>query len=60
VASIDPTNAMPMNAAARARSAMTAQVRRDQRSAAAPKIGPSSVAGTKSARSTNVMPQAPG
>jgi hypothetical protein len=60
VASIEPTNAIPISAAARARSATTAHVRRDQRSAAAPKIGPSSVAGTKSASRTSVMPQAPG
>ena len=43
------TSAMPRNATPRTTSARIRQFRRDQRSAAAPNTGPSSMAGTKSA-----------
>ena len=44
------TRAMPAKAAARIRSATIMAVRREKRSATAPKIGPSSIAGKTSAR----------
>jgi len=43
------TATMPAKAIARTRSATTRQVRRDQRSAAAPNTGPSNIAGARSA-----------
>jgi len=49
------TTAMPMNAATRRTSAATAHQRRDQRSAMAPKTGPSSIAGSRSAPKMMLM-----
>ena len=43
------TSAMPMNASSRTTSAATAHQRRDHLSAMAPKTGPSSIAGSRSA-----------
>ncbi len=51
------TSTMPAKAAARIRSAATAQPRRDQRSAAAPNKGPRNIAGTTSASSTSPIAQ---
>ena len=49
------TNTIAPNAPARIRSDVTMHHLRDQRSAAAPKTGPSSMAGATSARSTRPM-----
>ena len=51
------TSAIPTNATQRSTSAVTVQALRDQRSAAAPKTGPSSIAGSRSAIRTSVMAQ---
>ncbi len=50
-----PTRPMPTNAPRRRTSATIMQLRRDQRSAAAPKSGPKSIAGSRSASSTSVI-----
>jgi hypothetical protein len=52
------TSATPRNAAARTTSETIRQLRRDQRSAAAPNTGPSSMAGTRSARRTRLIAHA--
>lgn len=57
VAPKESTSATPMKATARIMSAATTQVRRDQRSATAPKNGPSSIAGSRSASSTRLIAQ---
>ena len=54
VASKLPTSATPPKATALITSAITVHQRRDQRSAAAPTTGPSSIAGTTSASSTRL------
>ena len=54
----DPAKASATKAAQRSRSAMTTSIRRERRSASAPKNGPSAIAGTQSASRTAATAQA--